>query len=141
MAAKRVSVDDPPREASRRSLLLSAGVLVPPAAWAVGLFALYMLEDFIACTPAAELPGIILGFGVRSIALFLTALLAAATAGAGVTSLVLLLKMRSDPVRSTGATRERWMAVAGIMNSVLFLSIILLNLVPPLLLGACQEPL
>jgi hypothetical protein len=126
---------------ARQSFLLWVGIILPATAWMVQLFVLYMLEEFISCTPGSQTPGAILGFGVRSIALFLTVVLAAATAAAGLVSLRIWRGMTPESDEGTAAERARWMAVAGMMSSALFLVIILLKVAPPLLIGVCEAPL
>jgi hypothetical protein len=125
----------------KEDLLLWTGMVVPPTAWMIQLFALYMLEDFISCTPGSQTPGAIFGFGVRTLAILITVVLAAATAAAGSISYRLWQKMRAEPEEITAAGRARWMAIAGIMSSLLFLAIIVIKVAPPLLIGACQAPL
>jgi uncharacterized membrane protein YhdT len=122
-------------------LLLWIGMIVPPTAWMIQLFALYMLEDFIACTPGSQTPGAILGFGVRSVAMFITIILALATAAAGALAFSMWRRMGTEEYEGTGTGRPRWMALAGIMSSLLFLAIIVIKVAPPLMLGVCQAPL
>jgi hypothetical protein len=45
-------------------------------------------------------------------------------------------KIRADGDEAT--TRARWMALAGIMNSILYLIVILASFGPPLLLDVCE---
>jgi len=123
-----------------QNLLLWVGMVLPATAWMIQLFALYMLEDFISCTPGSRTPGVILGLGVRPLALLITVVLGGTTAAAGLASLRIW--------RGTGASaqeddpgRVRWMALAGMMSSILFLLIIVIKVVPPLLIGVCQAPL
>ncbi len=125
------------KEESLGSLLLWIGVLTGPSVWAIQLGALYMLEEFVSCTAGSETQGVILGFDIRVIAVFVTVVLAAATVLAGLASYSCLRKVRAqdDP---TPERRAEWMAVAGIMSSILFLVIILIKLPPPLMLGVCQ---
>jgi hypothetical protein len=133
------------RETSRTSwkedLLLWTGIIVPPTAWMIQLFALYMLEDFISCTPGSQTPGTILGFGVRTLAILITVVLAAATAAAGAISYRFWQRTRGEAPEGAAAGRAQWMAVAGIMSCLLFLAIIVIKIAPPLLIGVCRAPL
>jgi hypothetical protein len=129
------------REKLGEPLLLWTGMVLPPTAWMLQLFVLYMLEDFIACTPGSQTPGAILGFGVRTLALFITAVLALATAAAGALSFSLYRSMGAEADEGVAEGRARWMAIAGMMSSLLFLAIIVIKVVPPLLIGVCQAPL
>lgn len=124
-----------------RPLRLWLGMLVPPAAWMTQLFALYMLEEFISCTPGSQTPGVILGFGVRGIAVVLTLVTAGATIAAGALAVAAWRETTNDRDDPGIGGRGRWMAVAGLMNASLFLLIILLKLAPPLMLGVCRGSL
>ncbi len=129
------------REVSGRpmqNLLLLVGIILPATAWMIQLFALYMLEDFISCTPGSQTPGLILGLGVRPLALLITVVLAVPTAVAGLISWRMWRGMRAT---ADEGGRARWMALAGVMSSILFLLIILIKVAPPLLIGVCQAPL
>jgi hypothetical protein len=121
------------------AVLLGLGIVAPPVLWIVQLFTLFMLEDVIACAPATRAKGLVLGIGIRPAALTVTAVLALATLGAGVMSSVLLARLRRRD-GSDAAERARWMATAGIMNSVLFLSVIVVKIAGPLMIGACRAP-
>jgi hypothetical protein len=123
-----------------RTWLLWLGLLVPLGAWMIQLFALYMLEDFISCTPGSRTPGFILGIGIRPIALGITLLLGLATIATGLSSLAIWRKMRS-PSDNDHISAQGWMALAGIMNSVLFALIIFIKAAPPLILSVCQNSL
>ncbi len=125
----------------KEDLLLWTGMIVPPTAWMIQLFALYMLEDFISCTPGSRTPGVILGLGVRTLAILITVVLAAATAAAGSISYRFWQRVRADGADGSAAGRPRWMAVAGMMSSLLFLAIIVIKVAPPLLIGTCEAPL
>jgi hypothetical protein len=102
------------------------------------LFALYMLEDFVSCTPGSRTPGVILGFGVRGIAVVITLATAGATIAAGGLALAAWQRTATDREDPGIGGRGRWMALAGLMNATLFLLIILLKLAPPLMLGVCR---
>lgn len=132
---------DEARGGPRQNLLLWIGIVLPATAWMIQLFALYMLEDFISCTPGSRTPGVILGVGVRPIALLITLVLGAATALAGLTSARIWRGIRAAGGDGDPAGRVRWMALAGMMSSVLFLLIMLVKVVPPLMIGVCQAPL
>jgi hypothetical protein len=132
---------DQARGGPRQNLLLWIGIVLPATAWMIQLFALYMLEDFISCTPGSRTPGVILGVGVRPIALLITVVLGGATAAAGLSSLRIWRTVGEAAGEADPAGRTRWMALAGMMSSVLFLLIIVIKVVPPLLIGVCQAPL
>jgi hypothetical protein len=123
------------RAETRGSVLLWIGVLAGPLAWTVQLLVNYMLEEFISCTPGSQTPGEILGLGVESIILTVNVVLATATLAGGLVAFRCLRDV-SDQQNSGG--RARWMARAGVINSVIFLLIILVGFAPPVVLSVCR---
>lgn len=119
------------------TLLLWVLFLAPLGAWMVQLFSLYMLEDFISCTPASRTPGLILGVGVRPIALGITAVTGLVTLAAGLAAWSAWKSRRG--AGGNGEAPSSWMALAAVMNSVLFFAIIVIKVAPPLLLQVCQR--
>lgn len=122
------------------ALLLWIGFLVPLGAWMIQLFSLYMLEDFVSCTPGSLTPGVIFGIGVPALALSITAALGLLTIATGILSFRLWRKL-GGPGAEDQLSAPRWMALAGVLNSILFASIILIKVAPPLILGVCERPL
>jgi hypothetical protein len=120
----------------RESLLLWVGVLTGPAAWSLQLLVNYNLEE-LACAPANQDPGRLLGLGVETIVAFTNILLAVATLLAGVAALHCRRVNAKAPAGTTG-DRAAWMAVAGVMTSILFLIIILAGFAPPFFLSVCE---
>lgn len=126
------------RQESRGSAVLWFGLLGGPLAWVTQLVLNYSLEEWFACSPGTATTGVILGYRVPSIAFAVTAALAALALGAGLAALACYRKMRrSGDGEIVG--RARWMAVAGIMNSVLYFIIILASFGPPALLRVCES--
>lgn len=125
------------RTETRGSWLLWFAVLGSPLAWATHLVVSYSLEEWFACSPSAGEPGEILGFSVRTMAVVVNsalAVIAAASLASG-----LACRRRLPP--ATGderLDRARWMALAAVVEGVLFLPAILLGLVPPAVLGVCE---
>jgi hypothetical protein len=129
--AKRIS-----REEGWGSAALWFGVLGGPIAWVLHMVIGYSLEEWFACSPSAGTPGEILGVDVRSVAILITIVFGALAAAAG---LVAFLSLRRAPRRDEeGPKRVRWMAIVGLMNSGLYLLIILGGLGPAFLLDVCQ---
>jgi hypothetical protein len=125
------------REETRGSWLLWFAVLTGPLAWALHLTINYSLEEWFACSPATQTRGQILGVGVDVVALLVNAVLLLATIAAGLVAVSCWRQVRTD--RDEGdITRAGWMALAGIMNSVLYLIIIVFGFAPPLILGVCE---
>lgn len=113
--------------------LLWAGLLVGPGVWMVQLFTLYALEDIISCTPASTTPGLLMGVEVRTIAGAITLSAAALTLLAGLGSVYCWRAVRNGGYQ----TGYQWMAVAGMLNSALFLFVILIKLAPLGIIGTC----
>jgi hypothetical protein len=108
------------------------GALAPAGAWTVQFLAAYNLSDTISCSPGAVLAG---GAARPWIALISGAALAV-TVVAGVISYRCWIRLRSgDP---TVGERASWLAVAGMMTSVLFFLIIAASFLPLVLLTPCQ---
>ena len=154
------------RAEARGSALLWFGVLGGPVAWAMQLVLTYSLEEWFACSPATTDRGEILGLGVTTVALLITTILTAVAVASGLVSLGCYRKLRDNGgERTRSATegganstlgeresqfhtwrshatevrsRARWMAIAGMMNSVLYVIIILASFGPPIVLGVCE---
>lgn len=118
------------------SALLWFGVLGAPSAWAIQLTLNYSLEEWFACAPSTTDPGRVLGASVPTAALLTSSVLTVIAVAAGIVSLSCYRKISANG--DAVAQRAKWMAVAGIMNSVLYLIIILASFGPPLLLDVCE---
>ncbi|MGH2808600.1 MAG: hypothetical protein ACRDKT_15150 [Actinomycetota bacterium] len=129
-----------PKEISRResrgSLGLWFGLLAAPLAWITVLVATYSLEEWFACAPSTAARGEILGIGVVPFALGLTVLFGAIALAGGVVALRCLRRIKVTDNDISG--RARWMAYAGILNTVLYTIAIVTNAAPPLILQVCQ---
>ena len=117
------------------SAALWFGVLGGPVAWTTQLVVNYSLEEWFACAPSTTAPGEVVGLEVPSAALIVSGLLTVVAVAAGIVSFVGYRNIRANG--DEVATREKWMALAGIMNSVLYLIVILASFGPPLLLDVC----
>jgi hypothetical protein len=130
-----------PEEISRQegagSWRLWFAVLGAPLAWITHLAVSYSLEEWFACAPSTSERGQILGLDVRSMALIITAALALVALAAGFVAFSCLRKISA--AGEIGNPRPRWMAIAGIMNSILYLFIIVVGVAPPLILNTCQR--
>lgn len=123
----------PERGSSR---LLWVGVLTGPAAWSIQLLVNYNVEEF-ACAPATRDQGTVWGVGVETVVLFVTIVLALATVAAGILSFVCWRKNTRAEDTSPGEV-STWMAIVGMMSSILFLIIIVLGVAPPYFLETCR---
>lgn len=118
------------------SWLLWFGALGAPAAWSVQLLLNYSLEEWFACSPSATRTGEVVGLQVPTAALLTSGALMLVAIAAGLVSVSCYRKIGDDSGEVT--SRARWMALAGIMNSVLYLIVILASFGPPLLLDVCE---
>ena len=118
------------------SWLLWFGALGAPAAWTVQLLLNYSLEEWFACSPSATRKGEVVGLQVPTAALLTSGALMAVAVVAGLVSVSCYRKIGDGSNEVT--SRAKWMALAGIMNSVLYLIVILASFGPPLLLDICE---
>lgn len=125
------------REETRGSLALWFGVLGAPAAWVGHLGFNYALEEVFACSTSAQEPGRILGLPVGTVSLAFNSLMAVTALAAVLVALRCWRRLRSGE-GDERMQRARWMAFAGVVESTLFLAIILLGYAPPLMLGVCE---
>jgi hypothetical protein len=116
-----------------RSVGLWYGVLAGPVLWATQLYVNYQWEEVLACSPATSDTGAVLGLDVRTWILLVNAVAAAGT----VVALAVAVRRR----RTVKHPAARWLARAGILNSVLFLFLIVVGFAPPIMLNPCQAPL
>ena len=156
-AGKDISKDE-----GRRSLKLWFGVLGSPLAWTGHLGANYSLEEWFACSRAAEhTHGEILGIGVETVSILINTVMLAVAAASGLVAYRCWKSLRArggeGGARGEGGdegegaedapgaqgedertARARWMAFAGMVEGALFLGIILLGYLPTLMLGVCE---
>ena len=124
------------RRESKGSALLWFGVLGAPTAWAIELVSGYSLEEWFACSPATTTEGEILGVGVRALAVAIPLAMTVLALVAGLVAASCLRRIPSEPGDHI-TQRARWMAWAGIFNSVLYGLAIVTSLAAPLLLDVC----
>lgn len=117
------------------SWMLWFGVLGAPLAWLTQLVVNYSLEEWFSCSPSVTEVGEVLGMSVRTVGLIVTLGTGLVAVGAGVASVSCFRKTGGGDERSN---RPRWMAIAGIMNSVLYLLFIVVGVVPTLILNLCE---
>lgn len=130
------SAEDISRTESVGSWRLWFGVLGGPLAWITQLVLAYSLEEWFGCAPSATDVGQVLGMGIRSAALLITGVMGAVVLAAGMTAFACL--KRAPRSETDEGRRVRWMAIAGVMNSVLYGLFIVLSVVPPLVLNVCE---
>ncbi len=124
------------RREGRGSFLLWFGALAPPTAWALQLVVNYSLEEWFACAPSTQEPGQVLGFTVDTIAFVVTtALVLLSLAGLAV-ALRCLRRLRGQTTES--GRRSHWMALAGVLNGILYTIIIIASYGVPAILETCR---
>ena len=130
----------PAQEISRAETIgswrLWFAVLGAPLAWLTQLVLAYSLEEWFGCAPSTTDVGEVLGVGVRTAALVVTAAMAAVAIAAGAAGWSCLRK--APRVADDDGRRVRWMAIAGLMNSILYGLFIVVAIVPPLVLDVCE---
>ena len=111
-------------------------LLGAPLAWITQLVVGYSIEEWFACAPSTTETGQILGLGVRPAALLVVAVTIVVAIASG---LVAWSCLRNAPDGDDQeARRIRWMALGGIMNSILYGLFIAVAIVPPLVLETCR---
>jgi hypothetical protein len=129
-----------------RSGRLWFAVLTGPVLWVIQLYLNYQWEEVLACSPGATDTGHVLGIGVRTVILLVNTVAAAGTLAALAVAVRCYRRtgaVEDAGVRTTDHVRgtAHWMALAGIINSVLFLFLIVVGYAPELMLRPCQAPL
>jgi hypothetical protein len=117
----------------RSDRLLWFGVLGAPLAWALQLATNETVPEWFSCTEGFRAPGQIFGLSNNVIVALVSGAALAVAIAALIVSLRSLQTAGPEPER-----RERWMAVAGVINSVLFSLPIALGFIPAVLLHTCR---
>jgi hypothetical protein len=120
----------------RRSAALWFGILAGPAAWALQVLIGYGAEE-IACSAGSQTSEL-LGIGIHPWIVATHILLIAVTLVAGVVSSYC---WRGTKPEATTGDRARWMALTGLMVSVLFLIVLAAGFFPSLFLSTCDPSL
>jgi hypothetical protein len=133
------AVQDITRREARGSRALWFGVFAPPSAWALQLIVNYSLEEWFACAPSTQEPGRVVGMTVDAFALIITtALVLVALIGLGI-SYRCHRKLRAGDRVGESLERARWMALAGILNGILYTIIIIASYGVPAILDTCRS--
>jgi len=130
-------VEEITRRESTGSWRLWFGLLAAPIAWVVQLLVTYSLEEWFACSPSTRAEGEVLGMSVDAVAFAVTSVLAGLALAGLLVSLGCRRALRASEDRDVDQ-RARWMALAGVFNSVLYLAIIVVSYGPPALLDVCR---
>lgn len=125
------------RAEGRGSWVLWTGMLTGPLAWSLQLGSNWLMAEVIACAPAAQAPGTILGLPLEGVVAGLNTVLLTATLLSGVLA---LRSLRAIGRRGDGSPgrRAEWMARAGVMTAALFIVVIATGFGPVVLVEACR---
>jgi hypothetical protein len=129
---------------SRKALWF--GVLAGPVLWFAQLNVNYGWEELGACSPSNTDRGLVFGVGVRTLVVVVnaavTVVVVAALAGS-VRGYRRTGPVEAQGVRTTEHQRDvaHWLALAGIVNSLLFLLLIVVGFAPAVVLRTCQTGL
>jgi len=121
------------------SFLLWYGVLAGPLVWAGQFLLDYGLDEAVACAPANRTPGLFFNTGIETVIQITNLVATLLTALALFVSIRCFRRLRLSD--ETVGSRARWMAVAGIFNSSLFLIITVMKFASPIFLGPCSHSL
>ena len=137
MSTNEATAREITRRESRGSWLLWFGVLGGAVAWGLQLVVNYSLEEWFACSPGTGASHEVAGIPVRTFALGVTIVLAAIALLALITAISCYRKLRPGDGNDV-SMRARWLSLAGVLNGVLYLVIILPSFAPPLILRVCE---
>jgi hypothetical protein len=118
------------------SWLLWYGVLAGPIVWAGQLLLNYGLTEAVACAPANRTPGQFFNTGIDTVIQIVNAVATFLTLLALWVSFRCYQRLRASD--TTTGNRARWMAIAGMFDSTLFLMLTVMKFVSVLFLHGCQ---
>jgi hypothetical protein len=120
------------------SYLLWYGVLAGPIVWACQLLLDFGLDEAVACAPGSRTKGQFFNTGVGTVIQIVNTVATVLTLLAFAVSYRCYRRLRAGD--STTGNRARWMAIAGMFDSGLFLMITVMKFVPAVFLHSCQSP-
>jgi hypothetical protein len=129
-----------------RSGRLWFAVLAGPVLWVSQLYVNYQWEEVLACSPAVTDPGAVLGIDVRTWVVLVNTVSTVGTLAALAVAWRCYKRTgatEAGGVRTTEHVKDvaHWMALAGVINSLLFLFLIVVGYAPAIMLKPCQTPL
>lgn len=127
------------RAEGRSSVLLWFGLLGGPLVWSGQLLLNYGLEEAVVCAPGSGPGTLFLGMGIDTVIQIINSVAVAITLFALAVSFRCYRRLGGEDPTEGG--RARWMAVAGMFNSTLFLFVISLKFASPFFLDPCTSPL
>ena len=127
------------RAETTSSFPLWYGVLAGPIVWACQLLLDYGLDEAVACAPGNRTPGLFFNTGIETVIQITNAVATVLTLLAFFVSYRCFRRLRASD--ETVGNRARWMAIAGMFNSSLFLIISVMKFASPIFLGPCSHSL
>jgi hypothetical protein len=127
------------RAETRSSWRLWFGVLAGPLAWACQLLLVFGLPEGVVCTPGNRTAGQFFNTDVRAVIQITNAVATTITVLAFLVSYRCYRKLRESD--DTPAQRARWLAMAGMFNSSLFVMLTAVKFASPLFLTPCAHSL
>jgi hypothetical protein len=121
------------------SFLLWFGVLAGPLAWAGQLLLVFGLPEGVVCTPGNRTAGQFFNTDVRTVIQITNGVATALTLLALFVSYRCYRRLRESD--ATTAQRARWLAMAGMFNSTLFVMLTAVKFASPLFLTPCAHSL
>jgi hypothetical protein len=112
------------------------GILAPPIVWACQLLLDFGLNESVACAPGSRIKGQFFHTSIDVVIQIVNLVATVLAVLAFVLAFGCYRKLRAGD--STDANRARWMAIAGMFDSALFLMLILAKFLPVLFLHGCE---
>ena len=125
------------RDETRGSYLLWYGVLAGPIVWSMQLLLDYGLDEAVVCAPGNRTRGLFFNTGIGTVIQIVNAGCGAST-GALAFAVSYRCYRRLRGGDSTNANRARWMAIAGMFDSALFLMLVVMKFVPAFFFHSCE---
>ena len=123
------------RAETKGSRALWYGVLAGPIVWACQLLIDEGVTESVACAPGNRTPGLFFNTGMNTVIQITNAIAATLTLLALLISFRCYRRLRDGD--TTTGDRARWMAIAGMFDSTLFLIITVTKFASPFFLTPC----
>ncbi|TML74976.1 MAG: hypothetical protein E6G04_13005 [Actinobacteria bacterium] len=124
------------RDETRGSYLLWYGVLAGPIVWSMQLLLDYGLDEAVVCAPGNRTRGVFFNTSIGVVIQIVNAVATVLTVLAFAVSYRCYRRLRGGD--STTGNRARWMAIAGMFDSALFLMLVVMKFVPALFFHSCE---
>jgi len=112
------------------------GVLAGPSVWWMQLLLDYGLDEAVVCAPGNRTRGLFFTTVIGTVIQIVNAVATVLTVLAFAVSYRCYRRLRGGD--STNANRARWMAIAGMFDSALFLMLVVMKFVPAFFFHSCE---